>query len=323
MKKYADAKFYKHRVIIDGLQWGGRLLSLDASFAHKYKPVKGEKPKMSKNFATNKMKTLKKQLSTAIAFALMLTIAATFITCAPTAFGQATVKSYAFVYATPQTIGTGGTIYIVGWIQPAPRVITATYHNYSFIITKPDGTTVTQFFNTSDSAATMSFGYVCDQEGTWKVVLSWPGEGDRAGSVSPPATWIVQTDYVVPTTPNTPLPTGYWQYPISAENYEWYQISGPWLSSSAITSYNASCTNFNPYSKGPNTPHILWRDQRSLGGIIGGAEGYLAGPAPSYPQYAVAASRRIYYVKSMGSGSTLHPQLWCLNQYTGETDIRC
>jgi len=44
MKKYADAKCFKHRRYIGYSQWGGgRLLSLDASFTHKYKPVKGEK----------------------------------------------------------------------------------------------------------------------------------------------------------------------------------------------------------------------------------------------------------------------------------------
>src|SRR3990170_7021321 len=124
------------------------------------------------------MELHKKHLSAAIAIALTLILAATFITALPTAFGQ-TVDSYSFVFAYPPTVGLGEAAYIVGWIIPPPSRTGDFYYNFTFTITRPDGTTVDKFFPKSLTDATRSFNYVCDQEGTWRVVLSWPGGENR------------------------------------------------------------------------------------------------------------------------------------------------
>jgi outer membrane protein assembly factor BamB len=256
------------------------------------------------------MKTQKKQLSAAIALALMLTTAITLITSVPVAFGVQ--PATAFVFVNPSTITLGGTIYIVGWVSPQPAILNSRYYNFTFTITKPDGTTDPVLVPQSNVEGTHSFGYVCGQEGTWKVVLSWPGDSFRQGCVSLPYTWTVEKDYVAPTYPKEPLPTGPWTFPISAEYYEWYQISGGWLASS----YNGSNANFNPYSKGPDSSHVLWKLQGSIGGLLGGEQGYY--DTRGSPTTPVACQGRLYYTTTEGYGSGVYPLLHVLDERTGE-----
>jgi outer membrane protein assembly factor BamB len=227
------------------------------------------------------------------------------------------IATYAYVTTTPTIIGLGQAVYIVGWTTPPAELFGAIRANYTFIITKPDGTTDALVYD-SLSESTRSFGYVCNQEGTWSVKLSWAGDINYEGSVSTPATWTVLKDYVEPTIPSVPIPTGPWTYPISGEDYEWYQISGAWPQSS----YNMSQSNFNPYSQGPNSPHVLWRLQESVSGLIGGEGG------SSYYEFSpltlVAAQGRLYYTRaeSNSSSAVTHPVLYCLDQYTGKVIYR-
>ena len=234
------------------------------------------------------MENAKKRFSAAIAFALMLTIAATFITIASVTGLYLTKKHDAYVTVIPNPVGIGQRVYIAAWVTPPPvwftGIVESHYYNYTFTITRPDGTTETKWFNESESTAAKSFNYVCDKVGTWKVVLSWPGDDEwypnnrHEGSVSAPATWTVQQEPVpemfVDTNP-VPLPTGPWTYPISAENREWYQISGAWATpSQGSGGWRSAPTNFNPYSNGPYTAHILWKLKVSASGLGGGTEGW-------------------------------------------------
>jgi len=251
----------------------------------------------------------RKYLLAVLTISLILTIAATFMTSEIT-FGKPSTDAYA--YATPPKIGIGDSIYIVGWISPQPAVQRSRYYNFTFTITKPDLTTETILIPESNVEGTTSFSYLCKKEGTWKVVLSWDGDAYREGSISLPYSWIVEEGYEQPEWPREPTPTNAWNYPISAEYYEWYQISGGWLASS----YNASNANFNPYSKGPDSSHILWKSQDSLGGIIGGESGYY--DTRGSPATPVAFQGRLYYTTTEGLGNGRYPLLHCLDQNTGE-----
>jgi outer membrane protein assembly factor BamB len=232
---------------------------------------------------------------------------------------------HASAAVVPTKIGSGGLVYIVGWINPPRELFGGFYPNLTFTITKPNGSTDTRV-HYSDSAATYSFSYVCDQEGTWSVKLTYAGDYFHESAASESATWIVEAGYVVPTYPSEPLPTDYWEYPISAEYYEWYQISGAWTQ----YGYNKSEVNFNPFTKGPNTPHVLWKREMQMMGLIGGEEGYLSlnaitgsqsGINRIFPNF-VAAQGKFWYTTSEGTGSNLHPVLWCLDQSTGEVIYR-
>jgi outer membrane protein assembly factor BamB len=238
---------------------------------------------------------------------------------------QGKIATYAGVATVPKTIGQGQYIYIVGFITPPRELSGAVYPNLTFTITDPDGATDTRV-HYSNSEATYSFGYVCDQTGTWSVTLSYPGHVFQQGATSEPATWTVQTE-PEPTYPSEPLPTGYWEYPISGENYEWYQIAGPWPTSNYDKSRSGS--NWNPYTKAPNTPHVLWKLETWSGGIIGGETGYLSTYCPPERRgsFSAAAQGRFYYTTSEpyttseGLGAT-HPVLWCFDQYSGELIYR-
>ena len=67
------------------------------------------------------------------------------------------------------------------------------------------------------------------------------------------------------------LPNGYWERPIREENKEWATIAGDWVQAG----YDAGSSRFNPYSQGPESPHIMWKRQVEIGGIIGGNYGAL------------------------------------------------
>ena len=95
-------------------------------------------------------------------------------------------------------------------------------------------------------------------------------------STSPKMTLTVQQEAIT-VSPNTPLPTGYWQRPIISTNLDWYKIAGNWLGytlgsggGAAGGGYYNLTANFNPYTTAPNSGHILWTKPYSFGGIMGG-----------------------------------------------------
>ena len=178
-----------------------------------------------------------------------------------------------FIGTVPKDkIGTGQAIYIVGWVSPPREYASAIYPEFDFVITKPDGTTDTHV-EQPESPATSSFSYVCSQAGTYSVVLKFPEDYLHEASQSPAITWTAEDGYVAPTYADQPLPTGPWTYPIPNEYQQWFQISGPWPEAQ----FNASYCNFNPWSTAPNTPHVLWRLQETLAGIMGGSPEYGGG----------------------------------------------
>jgi len=93
------------------------------------------------------------------------------------------------------------------------------------------------------------------------------------GCTSGTAYFTVQTDQVLagllngyPWAP-LPNPNVFWSYPINTNNREWYQIAGDWIASSRTKG------RWQPYGTGPNTGHVLWKQQVRRGGIIGGDYG--------------------------------------------------
>src|SRR4030067_1546756 len=92
------------------------------------------------------MKMQKKQMSAAIALALTLTIAATFITSVPVAYApggnqlQGVLQTHIYVSASPNPVGKGQNVFFAGWVWPAPSNAILAYHDLTFTFTKPDGT---------------------------------------------------------------------------------------------------------------------------------------------------------------------------------------
>ena len=64
------------------------------------------------------------------------------------------------------------------------------------------------------------------------------------------------------------LPNDYWQDPVQTDNREWAAISGDWIQGNILV--QQYITSYNKYSTAPKSPHILWANQVSLGGLPGG-----------------------------------------------------
>jgi len=257
------------------------------------------------------MKSQKKRLSAAIALAL--TFAFTVIAAIPVTFGK-TPLTLAFTSTLPNPAGRGQSVYVVGWVSPPAITSGAVLANYTFTITKPDGTIITKFIPYSNQDATASFNMVVDQVGVWSVVLSYPGDDWHDAVTSSVDKFVVQEEAVANTNPDVPLPSGPWYWPINAQNQQWFWISGAWPNAW----YDASGCSYNPYSYAPNTPHVLWVNPMLGGGLFGGNETvYDKLSDPTQP--IVAGMGRMYYRYSSNSSNLVHAVIVCLDIKTGQT----
>jgi hypothetical protein len=96
-----------------------------------------------------------------------------------------------------------------------------------------------------------------------------------------PVTTITVQQAMVASFPAAPLPTDYWTRPINIVDREWWPIGGQYPFTGqgggtgwpANTNTYASNYKFTPYVQGPETAHIVWSREGSLGGISGGQYG--------------------------------------------------
>ncbi len=238
---------------------------------------------------------------TAIALALILTMTASAILL-PTTYAHTpawTIPTYAFISIQPNPVGLGQFIFVNFWIDKVPATANGAYgdrwQNFTVKVTKPDASVITLGPFKSDDVGGAFTTVKADQLGTWSFQFFFPGQVMTAGLLNPtgqvtnqqsigdyysPATSRIETLTVasdqVQGLPDTPLPDGYWQRPIFAENTAWYTIAGNWLGGgtggNAGGQYNATA-NFAPFTKAPNTSHIVWTSPYAPGGLIGGEFG--------------------------------------------------
>ena len=221
-------------------------------------------------------------------------------------------KTVGFATVAPTLIGVGQTLTCNLWVNPLPTLANDLPGFYGFsgvtvTFTRPDGTKDT-FMPTDGTGAyvagqTQSLGaiyfyYVPQMAGNWSVSFTMPAQNitdlvwypdygnstTYLGCTSSTFYFTVQTDAVLAGLLNgypwAQLPNSnvYWDYPINDNNREWTQISGDWT---GVTSTMASVNSptqlrWQPYGSGPNTAHIVWKDQVKEGGIIGGSYGSLS-----------------------------------------------
>ena len=227
----------------------------------------------------------KKSKIATIALILVLTFSALLIALPVKAHDPPwEIDTFAFISAAPNPIGVGQTVLVVFWIDKLPPTAQGPngdrWRGYEVTITKPDGNIEQRGPFTSDPVGLAYFTYQPDQVGTYNFQFSFPGqvlaEGDNPfmpniafvddyfkPSTSSKTPLVVQQDPIQPY-PDAPLPEGYWDRPIDAENRDWWKISGNWLGI-------GNTANF--YSKAPNTAHIVWERPIAFGGIVGGNYG--------------------------------------------------
>ncbi|NLE03172.1 MAG: hypothetical protein GX638_00015, partial [Crenarchaeota archaeon] len=248
---------------------------------------------------------------------------------------NATFPTHAFLAVNPDPVGVDQSVTVIFWLDSAPpQNLGAEYYGWkdlSVTITKPDGSTENKGPFESDSLGSGYFIYTPTSVGKYTFQLSYTGQIVEITSASfymslgvgkyyyEPCTSAivevtVQTEKVTSVS-EASMPTGYWSFPITAENREWYKIAGNWLSSS---------TTFAPYTEGPDTAHILWTKQLSFVGIVGGESGYginyyNANPYEVLMTPPIIISGRLYYniYAGAGFGGGL-PGVACIDLRTGE-----
>ncbi len=268
----------------------------------------------------NRKKNLKNKILAVSFFVLLLSMSA-FMAAVPksnAADALATFPTYGFITVNPQPVGIGQSLNVIFWLDSAPpQNLGAEYYGWKGLtvtITKPDGSTETRGPFESDSLGSAYLIYTPESVGKYYFQLSFPGQTVEITSASFYMALGVGTYYYKPSTsrvveatvqtqqataiPDIGLPPGYWTFPITAENREWYQIAGNWLSSS---------TGFAKYTKAPETAHILWTKQLSFGGIVGGESGYgvnyyTANPYEVLFTPPIVISGRLYYNIYPGAG---------------------
>ncbi len=207
------------------------------------------------------------------------------------------IKSYLLLSVQPNPVGLHQTVYINAFMSVPP--ITASdpygdmYTDITVKIMKPDGTTATLGPFMSDATGGTWAEYTTDQVGEYSFQAFYPGQiltGNNTrvpgpggnlnmvgSQVLPSESEIVklavQADPIKPIYETPPLPTEYWSRPIYATNYEWAQLGGSWFGLRAASFANTgrydATGNFNPYTRAPNTAHIIWTKPTQFGGLVG------------------------------------------------------
>ena len=210
-----------------------------------------------------------------------------------------TIPTFAYISVQPNPCGVGQAASLNFWIDQVPPTANQAWGdrwgNFTVKVTRPDGTTENLGPFISDAAGGAFTWYTPSSTGNYTFVFTFGGQtlagsnltpgyaasrypniGDYySPSTSAPYVLTVQ-DEPAPLIPFNPLPTDYWQRPIFANNLAWNTISGNWLGGG--TGGNAGCTynstsNYVPFSKAPNTAHVVWTREYAPGGLIGGEYG--------------------------------------------------
>jgi hypothetical protein len=239
-------------------------------------------------------------------------------------FGNAPDRyTTAYLSVNPKTVGLNQDMLVNLWIYPSPSDahlfsggnnadLFVHFHNITVTFTRPDGTTDTFMPvdgsggvgpGESESIGAIWFQYKPNQIGNWTVMFTYPGDTFVTPPspdtvyykpcTSPPVPFTVQSESVQIGLPPAALPTGYWDRPVSAENREWYQISGDWLQ----LHYNGrwipgNC--FNPYTTGPESGHILWKREIAMGGLVGGVWGGYSYAAQGGTAAPIVVAGKVY-----------------------------
>jgi hypothetical protein len=232
----------------------------------------------------------KKSTTASFATILIMTIALTLIAL-PGAIAHdppQTIKTYAYVTATPSPVGVGQQVTIVFWLNwPPPTAAGSTgdrWEDMTIKITDPAGQVENYGPFVSDSVGSSFMLYTPSSTGEYQVYFNFPGQVlERAGYTGLPgsnsdyindtfAPSSANTTFIVQETPvpiwtQPPLPVSYWTRPIDTMNTNWYVLGSQWLGQSE-QGYNY--LRYQGAGRAPSTAHVMWTKPISFGGVVGG-----------------------------------------------------
>jgi hypothetical protein len=274
---------------------------------------------------------------TLIAIALILILAApVLMTTMQPAKAQSYTATYpttAFCVVSPNPIGVNQPVSVIFWLGTAPpqnsNQTVYTGWMLSVKITKPDGKTETKGPYKTDAVGGGYFVYTPTSVGNYTFKMTFPGQEVVLNSASFYMALTNGKYYFEPSTSKdtpltvqatsmqildqTPLPSGYWSNPITAENQNWYSIAGNYL---------GGMNTLSPYTTAPSTAHILWTKPLAYGGIAGGASGWginYYNAIPYEPLFTppVIISGRLYYNVHISGFGSANPGVACVDLRTG------
>jgi hypothetical protein len=259
---------------------------------------------------------------------VLVLVVVTFMPALPSvAAAPANVETLAFLALSPNPTGLNQSVGVSVWVVPIPPTTKDVFHGFQITITKPGETVETIGPLDSSLVGSRYFTFTPDRVGKYYFQLTYPGETFANGTTyympatSPKTELIVQEQHV-PDYPETPLPTDYWDRPISGMNREWWSISGNWLMRGYNATYRAfdSVAAFNPYTAAPESAHVVWTKELALGGLVGGESGsksYFSGLSyETKLNPPVIINGRLYY--NMYPATLGLPGFVCVDLRTGE-----
>ncbi len=282
------------------------------------------------------MNFLKKQF--VIAFILVLAFSALSAGIPLMHAAGQQVDTYAYISATPSTIGVNQEATILIWLNHAPPTAAGPkgdrWEDLKVEITDPEGITSTKGPYTTDDVGAAWFAYTPTKVGKYYLQMTFPGqtltgvpgnENDpNVGDYYKPST-SRRVELTVQQNPVSFMPTveapDYWQRPIYAENRELWNLGSNWL----MASYDTTSRSFDAGSavavdnKAPNSAHILWTRPLTFGGLIGAEQ-----PTVAYYQGLsyetmftppLVISGRLYY----NTPTAPRYGFYCVDLQTGET----
>jgi hypothetical protein len=263
---------------------------------------------------------------------------------------DSTVDTIAHISFRPNPVEVGQPVLVTMWLNP-PIHVSRYFKGYTVTITDPDGDEEVIVKDSYRADTTSWFELVPDKVGTWTLKFEflggyfppgnytvYPGAWQGAQIVSFPSSVyykpstdgpynLTVQETPVPSWPEQPLPTDYWTRPVSPENRNWWPILGYFPSTGVVGkegSYWPNETNrymsnyqFIPYVQAPNTAHILWKRQDTIGGLIGGPLGEHSSTAGGGSPSIIYAGRCYQTVTRVLNGESTN--VWqCYDLRTGE-----
>jgi len=244
------------------------------------------------------------------------------------------IKTGAFLSVEPNPVGVGQSVQVTFWVSPIHPLPNDVFHGYKVTITHPDGTVENKGpYNSLGRQSIQFFTYIPTSVGEYTFHFEYPGEKFSSTndtflpSIAQDAKLTVQEEPLA-YYPLAPLPTSYWTRPINAQNTNWAPISGNWLFRGGYNGnqvgYGDSWGGFNPYTTAASTGHIMWTDQKTMGGIVGGniTGSYYAGPTygPQLDPPVIINGLAFYMTHNSGAvgANSRLPGVKCVDLRTGE-----
>jgi len=252
------------------------------------------------------------------------------------------LPTHAYLNVFPNPAGVGQSV-TLGIFLASPWPTNEVGQNYTVKITNPSGTTSYLGPYTSDLTGGTVAYFTPDTVGNYTIQLIYPGQALRNYSTyinlyadpseSLPTTLVVQQEPVVDRSLQfTPLPTQWWQLPVSAQNSQnWYTLTGAWLGLGANSFSNTGNYNnsgyYNPYTEDVTSGHVLWTKPWCRGGVAGGIMGgdevrsHYWSTFQYTPRYAPVIIDGVIFSDwyTFGESSGAHQGVTAVDLYTGTT----